>query len=152
MMYHRVFGMPSWRPRGAFAELERMRQQMDRLWEGVTGERFQSRTAGVFPPINFSEDRDNYYLRAELPGVKSEDLDLQVETNTLSLSGERKTAETGNSVKYHRREREGGKFARMINLPGEIDPDKVTASLKHGLLKIVVPKAEAVKPRQIAVS
>ena len=152
MIYRRVFGVPSWSPRNPFAELEQMRQQMNRLWEGITGESIRSRSAGVFPLVNLTEDRENYYVRAELPGVKSDALDIHVDANTLSLSGERKFEVAGENIKYHRREREAGKFSRMISLPGEIDPDQVTAKLSHGLLKIVVPKAEAVKPRQIRVN
>ena len=152
MMYRKLFGVPSWSPRSPFAELEQIRQQMNRLWEGVTGESIQSRSAGVFPLVNLSEDRDNYYIRAELPGVKAEALDIQVDANTISLSGERKFEAEGGGVKYHRREREAGKFSRVISLPGEIESDKVSAKLKLGLLKITVPKAEVVKPRQIAVN
>lgn len=152
MIYRRVFGVPSWNSRNAFAELEQMRRQMNRLWEGVTGESIQSRSAGVFPLVNLTEDQNNYYVRAELPGVQSEALDIKVDANTLSLSGERKIEAEGSNVKYHRREREAGSFSRMITLPGEIDPDKVSANMNLGLLKIVVPKAEAVKPRQISVS
>ena len=99
-----------------------------------------------------TEDQENYYVRAELPGVKSEALDIKVDANTLSLSGERKIEVEGENVKYHRRERDAGKFSRMITLPGEIDAEKVTAKMDLGLLKIVIPKAEAVKPRQITVN
>jgi HSP20 family protein len=152
MIYRRVFGLPSWRQRNPFAELEEMRKQMDRLWEGVSGERLRSRSAGVFPLVNLAEDRDNYYLRAELPGVSSEALDLQVDAKTLSLSGEREIEAAEGEVKYHRRERDAGKFSRMVSLPGDIKPEKVTANLKDGLLKVVVPKADSVKPRQITVA
>jgi HSP20 family protein len=151
MIYRKLLGLPSWNPRNAFAELEQMRRQMNRLWEGVTGENIRSRSAGVFPLINLTEDSDNYYVRAELPGVNSDALDLKVDANTLSLSGERTTEVEGENVKYHRREREAGRFSRVITLPGEIDPDKVAAKMNLGLLKIVVPKAEAIKPRQITV-
>ncbi|MGB5984798.1 MAG: Hsp20/alpha crystallin family protein, partial [Desulfobacterales bacterium] len=127
MIYRRLFGVPSWSPRSPFAELDQMRQQMNRLWEGVTGESIRSRSAGVFPLVNLTEDRDNYFIRAELPGVKNDALDIQVDANTVSLSGERKIDVEGEGVKYHRREREAGKFSRLVSLPGEIDPDKVSA-------------------------
>ena len=84
--------------------------------------------------INLSEDTENYYVRAELPGVKGDDLDIKADGRSISLSGERKIEIEGNGVKYHRREREAGKFARMVSLPGEIDSEKVGASLKDGLL------------------
>jgi HSP20 family protein len=126
-----------------------MRRQMDRLYDDVmTSE--QSGRAGVFPPINLTEDKDNYYVRAELPGVTGDDLDIQVTANNLAISGERKiAAEEG--VRYHRRDREAGTFSRMISLPGEIDADKIDARLKNGVLSIAISKAEVAKPKQIAV-
>jgi len=149
MLYRRFFNLPTWRVRSPFEELERMRRQMDRLYDDVmTSE--QSGRAGVFPPINLTEDKDNYYVRAELPGVTGDDLDIQVTANNLAISGERKiAAEEG--ARYHRREREAGTFSRMISLPGEIDADKIDARLKNGVLSIAISKAEVAKPKQIAV-
>ena len=98
-----------------------------------------------------TEDKENYYVRAELPGIKSNELDIQVTAEGISISGERKIPVEGNNVRYHRREREAGKFSRSINLPGEIDVNKVEASMKNGVLKVTIPKSEAAKPRQITV-
>lgn len=151
MIYRRVFDSPFTGWSSPFSELERMRRQMDNLMQGISGDVARSVPAGVFPLVNLSEDTENYYVRAELPGVKGDDLDIKADGRSISLSGERKIEIEGNGVKYHRREREAGKFARMVSLPGEIDPEKVSASLKDGLLKVVVPKAEAVKPRAIKV-
>ena len=83
--------------------------------------------------------------------MKSDELDIQVTGNGISISGERKIPMEGNNVKYHRREREAGTFSRSINLPGEIDVNKVEASMENGVLKINIPKSEAAKPRQITV-
>ncbi|MGD8542396.1 MAG: Hsp20/alpha crystallin family protein [Desulfobacteraceae bacterium] len=113
---------------------------------------FVARPAGVFPLVNLTEDRDSYFLRAELPGVKAEDLDIQVLRKTISLTGKRTFSEEGQEVRYHRREREAGTFSRIIGLSGDIDPEKVTASLKNGILTVKVAKAEAAKPRQITVA
>ena len=104
------------------------------------------------PPLNFSEDKDNYYIRAELPGVKADDLDIQVTGNNLAISGERKIAAAEEDAKYHRREREAGTFSRMIGLPGEVDTDKVEAKLENGILTVLVSKAEVAKPKQITVN
>jgi HSP20 family protein len=98
-----------------------------------------------------TESKDRFTIRAELPGVGSEELDIQATANTLSLGGERKIPAEDSEAKYHRRERESGRFSRVISLPGEINPDKVEASLVNGILTIVVSKAEASKPRQISV-
>ena len=128
-----------------------MRQQMNRLLE-ETRAPYQPAQAGVFPLTNLSEDKDNYYVRAELPGVKGDELDIQITANNLAISGERKIAAEEGGAKYHRREREAGTFSRMIGLPGEIDADKVDANLESGILTVVVPKAEIAKPKQITVS
>ena len=152
MIYRRVFGVPTTEYRSPFSELERMQRNMNRLMDAFSGQTVAGRTAGVFPLVNLTEDSDNYYVRAELPGLKSDELNIQAERNTISLSGERKIAAEGDNVKYHRREREAGTFSRVIGLPGEADPDKVEAGLVDGILSITIPKAEAAKPKQITVT
>ncbi len=138
--------------RGAFEELDRMRQQMERLFEdfseGILRE--PSFAAGVFPLVNVSEDNNNYYVRAELPGVRPEDLDISVTADSVIISGERRIPEEEN-VSYHRREREAGKFSRVITLPGQINTEKVEAKCKNGILTIVLPKAETAKTKKIAI-
>ena len=137
--------------RNAFSEMERMRQDMDRLMEGFGGRSFSLPTAGVFPLVNLTEDKDGYYVRAELPGLKADELNISATGNTLSISGERKIASEGQDIRYHRREREAGSFSRIISLPGEVDTDKVEAKLKDGILTVHIPKADAAKPKQITV-
>lgn len=151
MIYRSMFGLPTWRVNSPFDELDRMRQQMDRLSEMFSGRPSGRLSAGVFPLVNLTEDHENYYIRAELPGIKGDDLDIQVTANSISLSGERKIAAEGNGVKYHRREREGGTFSRVMSLPGDIDPEKVDADLVNGVLTVKIAKAEAAKPKQITV-
>jgi HSP20 family protein len=121
---------------------------MDRLYEGWP---YQRQTPGVFPLINLTESKDNFFIRAELPGMTSADLDIQATSNSVAVSGERQIPAESTEAKYHRREREAGKFSRMVGLPSEIDPDKVEANLVNGILTVVVPKAQAAKPRQISV-
>jgi len=151
MIYRRLLGYPTMGFRSPFGELERMRQQMDRLMGAFAGEGAQARTAGVFPLVNLTESEDSYFVRAELPGIQADALKIQAERNTISLQGERKIATESDNVKYHRREREAGTFSRVIGLPGEVDPDKVEAGLDNGVLTITIPKAEAAKPKQITV-
>jgi len=124
---------------------------MDELFGALSSGTLPRLSAGVFPLTNVTEDKENYYVRAELPGIKSNELDIQVTAEGISISGERKIPVEGNNVRYHRREREAGKFSRSINLPGEIDVNKVEASMKNGVLKVTIPKSEAAKPRQITV-
>lgn len=150
MMFRRYFGLPDWNVRSQFDEFDRLRRQLGLLAEGLEG-RTAGRRAGVFPLINLTEDKNNYYVRAELPGVKPEDLDIQATGTTVSLAGDRKIAEENNDARYHRREREAGKFSRMISLSTEIDPGKVEASLADGVMTIRLPKSEKAKPKQITV-
>ena len=152
MIYRKMFGIPTWNVRSPFNELERMRQQMDNLLSRVSDSGMPSLNAGVFPSINLTEDQERYHIRAELPGISAEELDIQATGNNLSISGERKIEAENGNVRYHRREREAGKFSRAISLPGDIDPDGVTASLAHGVLKVSVPKAEKAKPKQISIN
>jgi HSP20 family protein len=148
MIYRRFFNVPTYRIRSPWEELHRMRQQLDQMFDDTPSQRA---SAGVFPLINLTEDKDNYYVRAELPGVKSDELDIQVTGNNLAISGERKIA-AQEDARYHRREREAGTFSRIIGLPGEVDTDKVEARLENGILSIVVSKAEIAKPKQISVN
>jgi HSP20 family protein len=152
MFYRRLFDFPTRGLRSPFNELARLQQQMDK-WQGALSEgAFPIPAAGVFPLTNVTEDKDNYYVRAELPGINSDELDIQVTVKGISISGERKIPVEGNNVKYHRREREAGKFSRTINLPEDVDVNKVDASLNNGILTVTIPKAEIAKPRQISIN
>ena len=91
-------------------------------------------------------------VRAELPGVTSKELDIQATGKTISISGERKIHSENDDARYHRREREAGNFSRVLAMPSDIDADRIEAKLENGILTVMVPKAEAVKPRQIKVN
>jgi HSP20 family protein len=150
MMIRRVFDFPDLNFRRQVEEFNRMRRQLNQLssrWMEKTG----LERSGVFPLINLSEGKEAYFVRAELPGVKASELDIQATGSALSLAGERKIPEENGNAKYHRREREAGKFSRMISLGAEIDPEKVEAKMEAGILTITLPKAEKTKPRQISV-
>ena len=151
MIYRRVVGLPTWRFSSPFEELERMRRQMDRIFEEKMSPHQRAR-AGVFPLINLTEDKSNYYIRAELPGLTADNLDIQATANNVAIVGERKIPVEKEGARYHRKEREAGKFSRMIGLPGEVNSDKIEAKLVNGILTVVIPKAESAKPRQISVS
>ncbi len=151
MIIKRFSEWPTWDWRNPFDELERMRRELDRLSGGFAGSVFRLPTAGVFPLVNVTEDQNHYYVRAELPGVKTDELNISVAGETLTLSGERKLPEESEKASYHRREREAGSFSRVISLPTRLDADKVKAHAENGVLTVVLPKAESAKPRQIAV-
>jgi HSP20 family protein len=150
MIYRRLLNVPTWRLRSPLDELHLMRQQMEQLFEEARVPSQRS-VAGVFPLINLTEDKDNYYVRAELPGVMAEALDIQATSQNIAISGERRIAPQGEGARYHRREREAGTFSRMIALPGEVNTEKVEAKLEDGILTVMVPKAEVTKPKQISV-
>jgi HSP20 family protein len=134
-----------------FQEVERLQNEMNRLWGMVSGTPTISERARIFPPVVVSEDSDYLYVRAELPGVETGQLDLSVVNDQLILRGERKTAEEGGKVNYHRREREEGIFRRVIALPSRVNTEQVEARTKNGILTIKLAKAEEVKPRPIQI-
>ncbi len=137
--------------RSPFDEFNRLQQQVDLLSSRLVN-RLYERQAGVFPLINLNEDKDHFYVRAELSGLKPEDIDIQATGKTISLKGERKIPFENEGAKYHRRERESGNFSRIINLSKEIDTEKINANLVDGILTVVLPKSEKAKPKQIAVN
>jgi HSP20 family protein len=132
-------------------ELDRIKREMNRLFSDFRGRGSSLLHTGVFPPVNLSEDAGNLYLRAELPGIQPEDIEICVEGETLTLKGERKLAATEN-VSFHRREREGGRFRRILSLPSRVNAEAVSAVFKNGVLKIVLPKAPEAQPKQIKVA
>ena len=153
MIYKSAFGFPAWNFRRAFEEFDRMRRQMDRFASGLdSGSDENVQKAGVFPALNLTEDEHNYFVRAELPGVASDDLDIQATGRNLSISGVRKSIPEAEGARYHRREREAGKFARVFTLPGVIVAEKIKAAFSNGILKITIPKAEDSKPRKILIN
>ena len=115
--------MPTWDWGSPFDEFERIRRQMDRLSDVWTRAPFGERAAGVFPFISVAEDKGGYYARAELSGIKAEELDISVTGNSLSITGERKIAAENEKARYHRREREAGTFSRVVTLPA--GPDRL---------------------------
>jgi HSP20 family protein len=134
-----------------FAPLYRLHSDMNRLFEDFFQDLPSQRTfAATYPAMNTWEDGDNAYVEAELPGLSMEDIELYVRGNELTLSGQRKIQDpqAGN---WHRRERTEGKFTRMIQLPWEIDADKVEARLADGVLTVKLPKCETCKPKKVKV-
>jgi len=107
---------------------------------------------GVFPPLNVTQDSDNYYVRAELPGIKAADISVTALRNRVSIAGKREISKEAEKASYHRRERAEGEFSRTVTLPSEVAADKVEARYLDGILQLTLPKAEETKPRQIAVA
>jgi len=121
-------------------------QQLESDWlEGATT------GTGAFPPINIFRQGHDFAAIIELPGVTKEDLSLEVRGNTIRISG-RKTVEYGGNASMHRRERVSGSFDRTVNLPVQLDPDRIKAEYREGILALLLPRAESDKPKLIKVS
>ena len=136
--------------RNPWADFERMRRELDTLFQGASSAAGGRGT--VFPALNISEDSANIYVRAEIPGVPASEVEISIEGDTLTIRGERKTCTTNEKYSYHRRELECGKFSRAIALPTKVQEDNVGATAANGIITITLPKAEAVKPKQIKVN
>ncbi len=138
-----------WQARDMWAEMDRIQHQMQRLLGSRNGQR-QLDTA-IYPPLDLWEDEENLYVETELPGFELEELDIMVTgDNQLSVKGQRKPPEVEGGT-WHRQERGYGHFSRMIELPEHVDPEKVSAQFKHGVLTITMPKKEESRPRRIEV-
>jgi len=149
MLVRRVWpSRPTFSP---FSDFDNLRRDMLRLLDGVSRNADLEASSGVFPPINITQDTDNFYVRAEVPGLKAEELSISALSNQLSVSGKRAIPAERDRVSYHRRERAEGAFNRTIVLPTEVDSQRVDAHYADGILTLTLPKAEAAKPRQISV-
>lgn len=135
-----------------FDELRRVESEMDQLfgrWTPSTGIRATRR--GAFPPINVgaTPERVDVYLFAA--GLDPKSLDISIQQNLLVVGGNRKVT-VNEEADYYRRERFDGEFRRVVTLPDDVDPDRVDAKYRDGVLQITVQRREAVRPRQIAVN
>ncbi|HJZ59159.1 MAG TPA: Hsp20/alpha crystallin family protein [Gemmataceae bacterium] len=127
-------------------EMDGFRQEVDRLF----GRQILS-GYGAAPALNVWEDDTSFYVEADLPAVAPDKLEVTVkEGNRLTISGERKAIDPVNAV-WHRQERFAGQFTRELTLPTPVDADKVLAKFEQGVLKLVLPKSEAARPRRVAV-
>lgn len=132
-------------------ELDQMRRDMDRLFSDSFPRVRRMRASG-FPAINvWTNDDEGAVLTTELPGIDPDDVSISVTGDTLTINGCCKPVEAPESAQYHRRERSRGDFSRTVQLPYTIDPNKVEARVDMGILTVVLPRAEAEKPRQISV-
>lgn len=131
-------------------EMERLQREMNRLFAdafSLAG----SRTAPDYPAMNVWTNETGAVITAELPGLGPEDIDISVNGNTLTLSGNRQPDELQEGEKHHRRERGYGQFSRAIQLPFTVESDQVEATFNKGMLYISLPRTEAEKPKKIAI-
>jgi HSP20 family protein len=104
------------------------------------------------PALDVHEDTDNFVIRAELPGLKREDIEVSLQDGALVICGERTAEKIEEGVEVHRQERYYGKFQRALTLPTPVAADKIKAQYKDGVLTVTLPKAEESKPKQIEIS
>ena len=139
----------SWDP---FREMAQLRATMDRLLNETRNIPATTSEETIWTlPLDVSENADGYIIKASLPGVNPGDIDISLTDNVLTIKAEVKEEKDIEEAKYHLRERRFGSFLRSITLPTAVDDDKVEAVYEDGVLTLTIPKAEAVKPRKIAV-
>jgi len=137
-----------------FGRLSSLRDELDRLFESPWTElgRTSQLLGGWSPALDVHEDKDNFVVQAELPGMKREEIEVSLHDGALSISGERKLEKQYEAAEACRTERFFGKFQRTVTLPAPVAGDKVKAQYKDGILTITLPKTEEAKPKQIDVT
>jgi HSP20 family protein len=146
-----MFTNPSGLEGSLFDEFRRMEQEMDQLFgrgPGQTGIRAVAR--GTYPPINLGSTPDQVDVYLFAAGVDPKSLDISIQHNLLTIDGERRLI-TEEGADYYRKERFDGPFHRVVTLPEDVDPEKVEASYRDGVLRITIKRRESSKPRQIEV-
>ncbi len=136
-----------------FRDFMSLRNAIDRLFEDafVMPSRLLAPTTEWGLALDLAEDENSFVVKAAIPGVKPEDLDISLADNVLTIRGEIKADEEIKEEQYHIRERRYGSFSRSIRLPAPVDADHVEATYENGVLTLRIPKAEEVRPKKIAV-
>jgi HSP20 family protein len=138
-----------------------LRDEVDNLFQLAFGRLSDSNTANGggptspeswFPAVDVYEDKDSLLVKAELPGLKKEDIEISLHDGFLTLTGERKHEEKREGAEVYRSERWVGRFNRSISLPCSVEADKITATYNEGVLTVTLPKAEEAKPKQIPIT
>lgn len=133
-----------------FNVLSQLQRELDRFREGDEGGG-RVATAEWTPAVDIKEEESRFVIHADIPGVNPEDIDISMENGVLTIKGERNTEAKTEKDNYKRVERIYGSFYRRFTLPDTADNEAISASFKHGVLDVVIPKREAVKPKKISV-
>jgi len=146
-------GLAPWRPFRELGEMERRFEDIfDRPFLPAVWRRIPTVDMGWAPAIEVFEKEDKFVVKAELPGMKEEDIDISVVGDTLTVKGERKAESEVKEEDYYCCERSYGSFSRSIAVPSNVDAKKIEANYEDGVLEVSLPKAPEVKPKKIAVS
>ncbi len=140
-----------WKP---FGDLVSMQDRFNRLFEDAFRGFDQSTDsiASGYPTTDIYETKDDYAFKLEVPGLSKDDLDIELNDNTLSITGEKKESKEVEQENVHRIERYSGKFSRSFSLPRNIDSKQINANMKNGILELRIPKAEEQKAKAIPIS
>ncbi len=140
-----------WKP---FGELEKMRGEMDRLWDSF----FETRPLkqrgtpeAWMPSLDVSETKGEIVVKAELPGIDPKEIDLSLSDGVLSIKGEKRQEKEEKEADYHLVERSYGSFTRLVRLPKDVKGDKISATYKDGVLRVTLPKSEEAKKKEIKI-
>ena len=136
-------------------DLKTLQAQLHRVFEPfaryATGD--EDLVSGTWiPPVDVAETQEKILVRAEVPGMKQEDIQIEYENGLLTIRGERKIEKEDPAVQWHRVERIYGNFSRSFTLPRTVDPERIGATYRDGVLEIEVPKKEEAKPKQIKIA
>ena len=149
--------LTTWKPLGGltpFRDFERMTKEMDRFWdsflEGTLRKRDEVGTEWL-PSLDVSETKNDFVVKAELPGIDPKDIDISLTDGMLTIRGEKKQGREEKEENYHLIERNYGTFSRSVSLSREVKLDKINASYKDGVLRVVLPKSEEAKKKEIKI-
>ena len=142
-----------WKTMRPFGDLTSMNNRINRLFEdSLYGDNERENDmAAWYPSTDIYETKDDYVFKLEVPGLTKEDIKIELKDSTLSISGERKEENEVKKEDFHRIESCSGKFCRNFSLPRNIDPKKVNAKMKDGILELRIAKAEEAKPKSIPI-
>jgi HSP20 family protein len=145
-----------WRPTtdlwDPFANLEDIREEMNRMFDTSLRRRGGLFETAFSPALDVVEEKDNFLVKADLPGLTKEDVSVSIQDTYLTIKGERKHEVEKKDTNYYHRERIHGTFMRTIELPTRVDAGKVLATFKDGVLHVTLPKSEEAKPKEIKVN
>ena len=148
--------LTTWRPfreLAPFREFEKMRREMDRFWDSFFERRPMKAEEGLefFPSIDLAEKANELVVKCEVPGMDPKDIDISLSDGVLTIRGEKKQEREEKEADYHLVERSYGSFSRSIQLPKEVQSDKISASYKNGILKITLPKSGEAKKKEVRI-
>ena len=135
-----------------FRQFERMKRNFDQLWDSFFGRELEGRIQGEWiPSLDLAETDNELVVKAELPGMDSKNIDISLSDGMPTIKGQKKQEKEEKELDYHFMERSYGSFTRSIQLPKQIQREKISASYKNGLLRITLPKSEEAKKKEVKI-